>query len=158
MLPGTHQQLMIVEQNPLRQRLPTNLVFTICQEMCGSCAMIGTVAIALPLRQILQGHLRALAAWAVVAAGTAAPGAAVCRTGAATRLTAGATTLACALSCSFYPKGIRFLTRLCSKGGSIKRAWPSIGATVSASRGSSTTLTGGRNMPLPCIRICFFVP
>ena len=122
MLPGTHQQLIIVEQNPLRQRLPTNLAFTICQEMCGSGAMIGTVAIALPLRQILQGHLRALAACAVVAAGSTTPGSAVCRTGTTTRLATGTAALDCALPSSFYPKGIRFLTRLCSKGGSKERA------------------------------------
>ena len=85
--------------------------------------MIVTVAIALPLRQILQGHLRALAACAVVAIVTPTPGGAVCRTGSTTtRLTSGAASLGCALPSSFYPKGIRFLTRLCSKGGSKERA------------------------------------
>jgi len=40
----------------------------------------------------------------VEAAGTSAPGAAVCRTGAAARLTTGTSTLGCALSCSSYPQ------------------------------------------------------
>ena len=96
MLPGTHQQLMIVEQNPLRQRLPTNLVFTICQEMCGSGAMTGSVPIAAVHRPIQQVLPRALTAWTVVAAFAATPGAAVCRAGAAARLPAGPTTVDCA--------------------------------------------------------------
>ena len=135
MLPGTHQQLMIVEQNPLRQRLPTNLVFTICQEMCGSGAMTtGTVPIAAAHKPIQQVLPRALAACTVVAAGAATPGAAVCRTGSTTRLAAGSASLDCALPCSFYPKGIRFLTRLCSKSGSIKRAATEQGRAKTAKR------------------------
>lgn len=64
--------------------------------MCGSGALIGMAPTSLVLRRILLVLLLALIACIVVAAGSTAPANAVCRFGAATRPTFGATISVCA--------------------------------------------------------------
>lgn len=64
--------------------------------MYGSGVQTGMAIIAAIVRQIRQEHPVALSACAVVAVGTAARGAAVCRTGTTARLATRATSSACA--------------------------------------------------------------